>query len=160
MIDNIWQEIFKILEKVLKILLKERIGLLDRKMRVINENTSTEEDWMYWVKRAYESIYGYEYQGDNLLMARINLFYTFIENMEYKFGHNPNEKQLQIIAKIISWNIWQMDGITMTVPYSGAVSSNEQISIFENEIIKKEPILARIYDWRANKSLEFKSMLK
>ena len=93
--------------------LKERIGLLDRKLRVVNENTTEEEEWFKWVKRAYESIYGYEYQGDSLLIARENLFYTFVENMEYKFSHKPTEKQMKIIARIISWNIWQMDGITI-----------------------------------------------
>ncbi len=55
-----------------------------------------------WVRRAFESIYGYEYQGDNLLIARENLLYTFIENMKYKFSKEPNIKQLNIIARIIS----------------------------------------------------------
>lgn len=144
--------------------IEERIGLLDRKLRVINENTFIEDEWFYWVRRAYESTYGYEYQGDNLLIARENLLYTFIENMEYKFGHRPDEKQLQIIARIISWNIWQMDGITMTVPYSERTRVQTQISIFEfmnnDEISEKEPIPCKIYDWRANNSLEFKSMIK
>lgn len=143
--------------------IEERIGLLDRKLRVINENTFLEDEWFEQVKRAYESTYGYEYQGDNLLIARENLFYTFIENMEYKFGHRPDEKQMQAIANIISWNIWQMDGITMNVPYSERTRGNTQISIFEilNNIdtSKKEPIPCKIFDWRANKSIEFKSML-
>lgn len=143
--------------------IEERIGLLDRKLRVINENTFIEDEWFYWVRRAYESTYGYEYQGDNLLIARENLLYTFIENMEYKFGHRPDEKQLQIIARIISWNIWQMDGITMTVPYSERTRAQEQVTIFEiingTEIKEKEPIPCKIYDWRANNSLEFKSMI-
>lgn len=56
----------------------ERIGLLDRKLRVVSENTVTEEDWFEWAKRAYESTYGYEYQGDSLLIARENLLFTFI----------------------------------------------------------------------------------
>ena len=143
--------------------IEERIGLLDRKLRVINENTFLEDEWFDWAKRAYESTYGYEYQGDNLLIARENLLYTFIENMEYKFGHRPDEKQMQAIAKIISWNIWQMDGITMNVPYSERKRGNTQISIFEilNNIdaSEKEPIPCKIYDWRANKSIEFKSMI-
>ena len=41
----------------------ERIGLLDRKMRVVCENASTEEDWMKWTVRAFQSIYGFEFQG-------------------------------------------------------------------------------------------------
>lgn len=146
-----------------EIAIEERIGLLDRKLRVVNENTVTEDDWFFWVKRAYESIYGYEYQGDSLLIARENLLYTFIENMEYKFSHKPNEEQLFIIARIISWNIWQMDGITMNVPYSERPRVNTQISLFDfmngNEASDKEPIPCKIYDWRSNTSLEFKSIV-
>lgn len=143
--------------------IEERIGLLDRKLRIVNENTFTEDEWFYWVKRAYESIYGYEYQGDSLLIARENLLYTFIENKEYKFSHKPDEEQLQIIARIISWNIWQMDGITMSAPYSEQPRVNTQLTLFDlldgTEISDKEPIPCRIYDWRSNKSLEFKSMM-
>lgn len=144
--------------------IEDRIGFLDRKLRVINENTLDEDEWFYWVKRAYESTYGYEYQGDNLLIARENLLYTFIENMEYKFGYRPHEKQLQAIARIISWNIWQMDGITMGVPYSEKDKENIQITIFDmmnsTKVSEKEQIPCKIYDWRVNNSLEFKSMIK
>lgn len=139
--------------------LHERIGLLDRKLRVVNENTVTEEEWLKWTKRAYESTYGYEYQGDSLLIARENLLHTFIENMEAKFSHKPNEKQLIAIAKIISWNIWQMDGITMTAPYSERNCINKQLSFFDLAG-NKEPIPCIIYDWKAKNSLEFKSLLK
>lgn len=143
--------------------LEERIGLLDRKLRIVNENTTEEEEWFKWTKRAYESIYGYEYQGDSLLIARENLFYTFIENMEYKFSHKPTEKQMKIIARIISWNIWQMDGITMTVPYSERPKVKKQLSILqllnENEESEKESIPCKIFDWRKNNSFEFKKII-
>lgn len=56
-----------------------RIGILDRKLRVVNENTANEEDWFKWTLRAFQSVYGYEYQGDNLLLARGNLLLTFVE---------------------------------------------------------------------------------
>ena len=60
---------------------EKRVGILDRKMRVINENTNTYQTWISWVYKAYESVYGYEFQGDNLLIARINLLETFYEYM-------------------------------------------------------------------------------
>ena len=84
-----------------EIAIEERIGLLDRKLRIVNENTGNEEDWIEWVVRAYESTYGYEYQGDNILIARENLLYTFIEYMEYKFSHKPSTAQLKKIARKI-----------------------------------------------------------
>ena len=59
--------------------IEDRIGILDRKLRVVTENTDNEEDWLKWTKRAFESVYGYEYQGDNLLIGRINLLMTFLD---------------------------------------------------------------------------------
>lgn len=143
--------------------ISERIGLLDRKLRVVNENTTTEDEWYKWVIRAYQSTYGYEYQGDNLLLARENLLYTFIENMAHKFSKKPSDEQLIEIAKIISWNIWQMDGITMTAPFSERPKNNTQISFFDfDDTVNSEveAIPCKIYDWRANNSLEFRSMVR
>lgn len=143
--------------------ISERIGLLDRKLRVVNENTDNEDEWYRWAIRAYQSIYGYEYQGDNLLLARENLLYTFIENMEHKFSKKPSDEQLIEIARIISWNIWQMDGITMTAPFSERPKNNAQMSLFDfNDTVNSEveAIPCRIYDWRANNSLEFRSMVR
>ena len=50
--------------------IKDRIGLLDRKLRVVSENVDSEPEWYAWAKRAMQSIYGYEWQGDNVLLAR------------------------------------------------------------------------------------------
>jgi hypothetical protein len=150
-----------------EIQIADRIGLLDRKLRIVNENIDNENEWYFWVKRAYESTYGYEYQGDNLLIARENLIYTFIENMEYKYSKRPSIEQLFDIAKVISWNIWQMDGITMTAPFSEQPRVNRQISLFDymrddglsdGDLPETEPIPCKIFDWRSNKSLEFKSI--
>ena len=81
--------------------------------------------------------------------------------MEHKFAKKPTEEQLLVIAKIISWNILQMDGITMCVPFSERPRVNTQISIFDlmdnNVEEEKESIPAKIFDWRSNKSLEFKN---
>lgn len=143
--------------------ISERIGLLDRKLRVVNENTDNEDEWYRWAIRAYQSTYGYEYQGDNLLLARENLLYTFIENMEHKFSKKPSDEQLIEIARIISWNIWQMDGITMTAPFSERPKNNTQISLFDfDDTVNSEveAIPCKIYDWRANNSLEFRSMVR
>ena len=69
--------------------LQERIGLLDRKLRVVSENTETSGDWLDWAQTAYKNIYGFEWQGDNLLLAREALLWTFIEYYQAKFGKAP-----------------------------------------------------------------------
>ena len=104
----------------------ERIGLLDRKLRVITENIGTGDiqDWLYYAKRAVQSIYGFDWQGDNVLLARENVLFTVVESFNADFfgeessGLNWTTKSLLELAEIISWNIWQMDGIKYVVPMS------------------------------------------
>lgn len=54
--------------------LSERQGLLDRKMRRINglEVTKDKRTWEVCMTYAIQSTYGYEWQGDSLLLAREN----------------------------------------------------------------------------------------
>lgn len=113
----------------------DRIGLLDRKIRVINENVNIEKEWYYWIIKAYKSIYGFEWQGDNLLLARENLLYTFIDNYIYKFNKMPSIEQQKEIAHIISWNLWQMDGIKFVIPNSckNEEKFSSQLNLFGEE---------------------------
>ena len=37
-----------------------RIGMLDRKLRIVNENTEGYDEWLKWTLRAFEACYGYE----------------------------------------------------------------------------------------------------
>ena len=149
----------------------KRIGILDRKLRVINENAKTQKTWNTWVYRAFESVYGYEYQCDNLLIARINLLETFCEYTRDRWQKEPTDSSIKRIANIISWNLWQMDGIHGVVPQLGAVkepkpnNEPEQLSIFDSMgIDEKTPatapaaIACKIYDWRENKSVTYKNM--
>ena len=98
--------------------LKQRIGLLDRKLRVVSENTTPSGEWLEMAQVAYENIYGYEWQGDNLLLARESLLVSFIEYYQAKFGKRPINKSIEYIAYIISWNLWQMDGLKGVIPDS------------------------------------------
>ena len=63
----------------------KRIGMLDRKLRVVNENCESEQDWYKWTLEAMKSTYGYEWQGDSLLIARENILFTFIDYYIAKF---------------------------------------------------------------------------
>lgn len=53
-----------------RIELSQRIGLPDRKLRVVSENVYSDEERIVWALHALESSYGFELQGDNLLIAR------------------------------------------------------------------------------------------
>lgn len=105
--------------------IERRIGLLDRKLRVISENVDNSADWLKWAQVAFQNVYGYEWQGDNLLLARENLLMTFVDYFKAKFGKEPLLKSLLYIAYIISWNFWQMDGLKGVVP--GTCGERRQI---------------------------------
>ena len=109
------------------IAMADRIGFLDRKLRVVEENTDREKSWWYWVLKAYQSVYGYEYQGDNLLICRINLLLTFVEHYRTRFGKEPSGRMIERIATVISWNFWQMDGLTSAVPLGVPEEMNQQL---------------------------------
>ena len=96
----------------------QRIGLLDRKLRVVGENTRTSGEWLEMAQEAYKNIYAYEWQGDSLLLAREAMLLSFVEYYERKFGKQPLRKSIEYIAYIISWNVWQMDGLKGVVPES------------------------------------------
>lgn len=154
----------------------QRIGLLDRKLRVVCENCNEESEWYQWAIRACQSVYGYEFQGDSLLIARENLFYTFIDYYKYKFGDTPSLDKLKKIANIIAWNIWQMDGLTCTVPYSCHSVATEagQAPLFDdcvveckpcpgcekNEMLSHNGVYCKIKDWRQNSTLRYVSIFQ
>lgn len=100
------------------IALKNRIGFLDRKLRTVSKFCHIEADWLVWAKVAFKASYGYEWQGDNVLLARENLLYTLIDYHQDKFGYPPSLEVQEEFAEIISWNIFQMDGLKYVVPMS------------------------------------------
>ncbi len=138
---------------------RERIGILDRKLRVVDENTEDYADWIKWVYRAFQSVYGYEFQGDNLLIARINLLVSFAEHMQERWGCFPKKNELKKVVNIIAWNIWQMDGLTGQIPFSkpipvqGAIPGLEKDSESQNKNVE-----CKIQDWRAKESIMFNNI--
>lgn len=109
----------------------KRVGFLDRKLQRIAEQSITEKEFIKWSKIAYESSYGYELQGDSLLLARENLLLSFCEYYNHKFGELPSMKVIKQIAIIISYNIFQMNGLTNKTPYSDESKDNIQLNLFD-----------------------------
>ena len=138
------------------------IGLLDRKLRVVNENTKKKEDWLKWTYRAFESVYGYEYQGDNLLIARINLLNTFVDYMQDRWNCVPTDAELKKITNTIVWNLWQMDGLTGLVPFGKPRVEYQQLTLFDYSVGEEEKVGedvgCKIMDWRADRSILFRNI--
>ncbi len=160
--------------------LNKRVGFLDKKLSIVSKYCDSLEEWLKWAKIAFQSSYGFEWQGDSLLIARENLLYTFIDYYEDKFKEIPSLELQKEIAEIIAWNIFQMDGLKYVVPMSCHT---------EKVIIKGEPTLfgaeedrieekscercmssnskkrhngtyVKIMDWKEGKIIEFKEMVK
>ena len=127
--------------------LAERVGFLDRKLRVVTKETSAPKDWIDFATRAVKSIYGYELQGDSLYLARLNVFETVKDYYREKFQLEPPKDFLKEIAEIISWNLWQMDGLTYSPPFT------DSANLFGGANCK-------IMDWKTGKPFEFGDLVK
>lgn len=166
---------------------RERVGFLDRKLRVVSEKTKTRKEWVRRALDALRATYGFEYQGDNLLIARINVLETFAEHLHDRWGTSATQEELEQAAWIVSWNFWQMNGFTDAVPTNkmdvevestlGAFEEPKPVPVqpslfellddaFSNdpawEGIEEEPKdavpLCVIYDWKNGEPFEFVSL--
>ena len=164
----------------------ERVGFLDRKLRVVSEKTKTRKEWVRRALDALRATYGFEYQGDNLLIARINVIETFVEHLRDRWGSGATQEELEQAAWIVSWNLWQMNGFIDAVPTNKTGAEVEstlgtfrepepepvQQSLFdlfdnvfpdekveEGENASRETVpLCVIYDWKNGRPFEFAAL--
>ena len=94
----------------------ERVGFIDRKLNRINTEVENKVEWQCLVEKAFKSSYGFEWSGDSLLLARENLLYTYRDYYYAKWLEEPLYGLFEDIAKIISYNVFQMDGLKYIVP--------------------------------------------
>ena len=152
----------------------KRVGFLDKKLTVVSKYCTTQDEWLKWAKIAFQSSYGYEWQGDSLLIARENLLYTFIDYYQDKFKETPSTELQKEIAEIIAWNIFQMDGLKYVIPMS---CKTEQVTIKgaetlfgkeEDQVVEKpcagcenktaknhNGTYVRIMNWKEDKVIRF-----
>lgn len=133
----------------------DRIGLFDRKLRIVSENTSNEEERIDYAQQALQNTYGFEYQGDSLLIARCNMFLALTEYFEKKFSKSMEPVRYWQIAKVISWNLWQMDGLTYRTPDSEFVPVGKNAKKISE--CKGTPCV--IYDWQKNQQVTFADLV-
>lgn len=134
---------------------QQRIGILDRKLRVVSEAVEEEKEWLYWAKRAVQATYGYEYQGDNLLLARTNLLLTFVEHLQARWQRRATTRELKTTANIIAWNVWQMDGLKRSIPGGKLHPDTEQLDLFSMfGAAEEQPLMVScmVRDWRRGSS--------
>ncbi|MFZ2545075.1 MAG: hypothetical protein WAW80_03805 [Candidatus Saccharimonadales bacterium] len=158
--------------------LKNRVGFLDRKLRAVSRYCKNQKEWIHWAKEACKASYGYEWQGDNILIARENLLYSIIDYYKDKFGRNPSLDVQQEFAEIISWNIFQMDGLKYVVPMSchhetrvipgeltlfgetpDTVESYECEGCKFNRPTKHNGKYVKVMDWTTGKNINFVNLV-
>ncbi len=158
--------------------LKKRVGFLDYKLRVVSTYCDNHTEWLKWTKIAFQSSYGYEWQGDNLLIARENLLYTFLDYYQAQFKETPSIELQREIAEIIVWNIFQMDGLKYVIPLSCkfekvVVKGEETLFEKKDDYIIEKPcqgcekkknqnhngIYVKIMDWENNQTIRFIDIL-
>lgn len=140
--------------------IQERVGFVDRKLRRINKEVSDKAEWQRLVEYAYKSSYGFEWNGDSLLLARENLLFTYRDFYFNKWKEEPSLGLLKDIAEIISYNVFQMDGLKYIIPLTEKREKVKgiQISLFddepEEEWIIKPGRRVKIMNWEKNR-MEF-----
>ena len=158
--------------------LDKRVGFLDKKLKVVSKYCKDKKEWLFWAKEAFKTSYGYEWQGDNVLLARENLLYTLIDYHKAKFKKSPVLSIQEEFAEIISWNIFQMDGLRYVIP----LSCHHEIKIIKgmstlfeekqdtvekyecegckyNRPDKHNGRYVKIMDWSKNKAVRFADLI-
>ena len=101
--------------------------------------------------------------------------YSYIDYYKDRFKKNPPLDLVKEIATIISWNIWQMDGIKYVIPNSCKSRNNKyiQTSLFEENTLnntecigckKNNPyqhqgIYCVIMNWKTNRKNKFINLI-
>lgn len=141
--------------------LTERVGFVDRKLRCINERIDDKAEWQRLVEEAYKSSYGFEWSGDSLLLARENLLYTYRDYYFEKWLEEPLYGLFEDVAEIISYNVFQMDGLKYIIPLTEKREKivEIQMSFFDHAESEEQWIIkpgkrVKVMNWETNR-MEF-----
>lgn len=142
--------------------ISERVGFVDRKLKRINAEVEDKAEWQRLVEGAFKSSYGFEWSGDSLLLARENLLYTYRDYYYAKWLEEPLYDFFEHIAEIISYNVFQMDGLKYIIPLSEIKEKNinQQMSLFDDEEPEEQWIIkpgkrVKVMNWKINKMVFF-----
>lgn len=62
--------------------------------------------------------------------SRVLTAEQYAEHLQARWQRKPTKDELQPIANIISWNLWQMDGLHLSVPGGKPQPETEQLDLF------------------------------
>lgn len=138
--------------------LNERVGFVDRKLARINKEVEDKAEWQRLVELAYQASYGFEWNGDSLLLARENILYTYRDYYFEKWHEEPTFGLFKQIATILSYNVFQMDGLKYIIPLSEKVVHQQvlEISLFDEDQIEFKEVVkpgkkVKIKNWEKDR---------
>lgn len=147
--------------------LTERVGFVDRKLKRINVEIEDKSEWQRLVEEAYKASYGFEWSGDSLFLARENLLYTFRDYYFAKWLEEPSYDLFEDIAEIISYNVFQMDGLKYIVPMTEKREKvvDVQMTLFDEDEPEEQWIIkpgkrVKIMNWETDKMEYFDKGVK
>ena len=73
--------------------------------------------------------------GEWLNIKNLIIPISFIENYRLKFEKEPLLQSIKFIAYIISWNVWQMDGLKGVIPNSCSDTTETSTNLFGHKEI-------------------------
>ncbi len=132
------------------------------------------DEWLKYAILALKATLGFEWQGDNLLIARENILYTILEYYKFYCTDEPiDHETLLELSNIISWNIWQMDGLKFVIPMSCKTTvtkiplldgtfetySEECSGCRTKNNQKHNGTYCKIMDWNTGKPVEFRAIV-
>ena len=95
-----------------------------------------------------------------MLLARENLLYTFVEHMQNQWNRAPQPSELKRVAFVISWNVWQMDGLSFAVPFGKTDVQGDEHATGSRDNIEKKEVYCKIRDWRSRKTLQYRTLVE
>lgn len=162
--------------------LEARQGILDRKLRLVSAHTAEPDEWLDWALKALKAVYGFEWQGDSLFLARKELLLDYAEHYMAKFGDEMREDSLAQAADVITWNVWQMDGLKGVVPgtcHSEQKTKGDGALLFDDivggkdsekelpcpgcargDVHRHNGVYAVVMDWESGEKVQFVDMMK
>lgn len=141
--------------------LMKRKGILDSKLILVSKIAHTEQTWALYSSYAVSSCYACDIHGHNIFLARLNALNSILDFFKKKFKKAPTPKLVKGFTSMVSWNFFQLDGYTLSIPHffikDNVVQHNTSNITLSNDEL---PLHARLYNWEQKTYFLFNDISK
>jgi hypothetical protein len=95
----------------------ERVGILDRKLRLVVEHAPMSLAPRYLLT-ALRTSYACDIMGDNVILARMNVYLAWLEAYRRAMGTPPSIAEMNEACEVICGTVMQVDALTGMLPAS------------------------------------------